>query len=200
MPVIAVSGHSRKVGKTSIAEGVIAALPEYAWTALKVSLHRHSEYPAKDYTVVEETCRDGGNDTSRFLKAGACRAFRVQAAGRIDAAIPAVRAIINDAPYVIIEGNSILDFIAADFSILVINRAAAEFKESARVILTRADAFVLIRESTDSSKPAEWENLLESVPKKIRRFETNDPKIFPPALTGLLRSRIRRFQLLATSD
>jgi hypothetical protein len=184
--VIAVSGHSRNVGKTSIAEGLIAALPEYGWMALKVSSHRHSGDHVKNYAVVEETNCDGGNDTSRFLKAGACRAFWIRAE-QIETAIPAVRAIINDAPYVLIEGNSVLDFIAADFLILVLNRSVAEFKNSARGILPRADALVLIHESAE---PPEWENLLESVPKNTPRFETGDPKVFPPALTELLRSRI----------
>jgi molybdopterin-guanine dinucleotide biosynthesis protein len=186
MPVITVSGHSRKVGKTSIAEGLIASLPEYGWTALKVSSHRHSGDSSEDYTVIEETSLSGGNDTSRFLKAGARRAFWIQA-GRIEAAIPAARAMVKDTSYVMIEGNSVLDFIAADFSILVLNGGVAEFKESARSILPRADALVLIRENAE---PLEWENLLESVAKNTPRFEINNPKLFPPALADLLRSRL----------
>ena len=183
MPVITVSGHSRKVGKTSIAEGLIAALPEYNWTALKASSHRHSGDSAKDYTVIEETCRDGESDTSRFLKAGARRAFWIRAE-RIESAVPAVRAIIKDAPYAIIEGNSVLDYIDTDFSILVINRGVAEFKESARGILSRADALVLIQAGTESH---EFESLLKSAPQNTPRFETGAPGIFPPALAELIR-------------
>ena len=184
MPVITVSGHSRKVGKTSIVEGLISALPEYDWTALKVSSHRHSGDSAKDFAVTEETNRDGGNDTSRFLKAGACHAFWIRT-GRIETVIPTVQTFINDAHHLVIEGNSILDFIAADFSILVLNCGVAEFKESARGIIPRADAFILIREKANFT---EWENLLESAPKSTHLFEIVDPKIFPPALTELLRS------------
>ena len=209
MPVLTISGHSRKVGKTSIAEGLITALPEYVWTALKVSSHRHSgnfEGTAKDCVVIEETDREGGNDTSRFLKAGACRAFWVQAE-RIEAAVPAVRAILENSPYVLIEGNSVLDFIAADFSILVLNHGVDEFKKSARGILSRIDALVIIRNSTEfmpvsqnqaaglmvheGAPPpdgAKWENLLESVPENIPRFETGNPRDIPRALTELLRS------------
>ena len=186
MPIITVSGHSRKVGKTSIAEGLIAALPEYGWTALKVSSHRHSGDSVDGYTVIEETNRNGVNDTSRFLKAGASRAFWIRA-GRIEEAVPAVRAIIKDAPYVVIEGNSVLDFIPADFSILVLNSGVAEFKEGARTILPHADALVLIREN---AKPSEWEGLLESVPENTPKFETHDPKVFPPALVKLLQKAI----------
>ena len=189
MSVVTISGHSRKVGKTSIAEGLIAALPEYLWTALKVSSHRHSgnsENSGKDCVVIEETDRDGVNDTSRFLKAGACRAFWIQAE-RIEAAVPIVLAIIKNAHHVLIEGNSVLDFVTADLSILVANSSVAEFKKSARGILARADALVLIRSSAEL---AEWEKLLGSVPKNIPRFETGDSGAFPPALTELLRSRL----------
>ena len=186
MPVITVSGHSRKVGKTSITEALIASLPERGWTALKISSHQHTGDLSKGYSVIEESNRDGGNDTSRFLKAGAIRAFWIQAE-RVEAAIPAARAIIEgakDAPYIVIEGNSVLDFITADFSILVLNRRVAEFKESALGILSRADALLLTGES---AAPPDWEYLLETVPKNTPRFETGDLKIFPPALTDLLR-------------
>ena len=183
MPIITISGHSRKTGKTSVAEGLIAALPECGWTALKISSHRHSGDPSKRCTVIEETDRDGGNDTSRFLKAGARRAFWIQT-GQIEDAIPAVQAIISASTYVVIEGNSVLDYIAADFSILVINHGVAEFKESAIGILARANALVIIRANADR---AEWESLLESAPKNITQFETDDPKIFPLELAEMLR-------------
>ena len=186
MPIITVSGHARKTGKTSVVEGLIAALPEYGWATLKISSHHHSGDPSKNCTVIEETDSDGGNDTSRFLKAGARRAFWIQT-GQLKDAIPAVQAIINGSPNVVIEGNSILDFIAADFSILVVNRGVAEFKESATGILARADALVLIRANADR---AEWETILKSAPKNIPQFETYDLKIFPPGLAEMLRSEL----------
>jgi len=185
MPVITISGHSRKVGKTSIAEGLIAALPEYGWTALKVSSHLHSGSHFKDYAVIEETERDGGNDTSRFLKAGALRALWIQAE-RIETAIPSIQAIIRETPNVIIEGNSVLDYITADFSIMAINRDVAEFKESARGIILRANALVIIHGGEESP---EIENLLKSAPKQTLRFETDNPGFFPPVLAEQLRSR-----------
>ena len=198
MPIVTVSGHSRKVGKTSIVEGLISALPEYRWTALKVSSHRHPvncenyENTEKDCIVVEETCGKGGNDASRFIKAGAVRAFWIQAE-RIEAAAPAIRSIIKDATYVVIEGNGVLDCVTADFSILVVNCGVEEFKKSARDILARADALVLI--DAGAGLP-EWKNLLESIPKNIPRFETGDPGVFPPALKKLLSDN---FYLKVTS-
>ena len=42
MAVIVIGGHSRNVGKTSVVAGLIAALPEFRWTALKITQHGHS--------------------------------------------------------------------------------------------------------------------------------------------------------------
>ena len=191
-------------------------MPEFNWTALKITSHRRFSDSAEDCVVIEEIDRHGESDTSRFLKAGARRAIWIQA-NRIEAAIPEIKAVItpeislnaraNDVPqnqitkppecsaicpYVVIEGNSVLDFFDADFSILVLNAGVAEFKKSAHSILTRADALVIIRENAVSP---DWENLVESTRKNTPLFETNAPGLFPPSLTELLRSRFRAFQL-----
>src|SRR2546427_12490243 len=41
MSLVVVGGHSRNIGKTSVAAGVIAALPQYKWTAMKITQHGH---------------------------------------------------------------------------------------------------------------------------------------------------------------
>jgi len=41
MAVVVVGGHSRSVGKTSVVAGLIAALPEYAWNAMKITQFGH---------------------------------------------------------------------------------------------------------------------------------------------------------------
>ena len=41
MSLIVIGGHSRSVGKTSVVAGLIAALPEYNWTAMKITQHGH---------------------------------------------------------------------------------------------------------------------------------------------------------------
>ena len=35
--IVAVGGHSRNVGKTSVAAGLIYAFRKYSWTAIKIS-------------------------------------------------------------------------------------------------------------------------------------------------------------------
>ena len=41
MSLVVVGGHSRNIGKTSVAAGLIAALPHYNWTAMKITQHGH---------------------------------------------------------------------------------------------------------------------------------------------------------------
>ncbi len=41
MAIVVVGGHSRSVGKTSVVAGLIAALPEYDWTAFKITQYGH---------------------------------------------------------------------------------------------------------------------------------------------------------------
>ena len=41
MSLVVVGGHSRNIGETSVAAGLIAALPRYNWTAMKITQHGH---------------------------------------------------------------------------------------------------------------------------------------------------------------
>ena len=46
MAVIIVGGSGRNVGKTTLVCSLIAALPEYRWTAVKISAHEHGHRPS----------------------------------------------------------------------------------------------------------------------------------------------------------
>ena len=41
MAIVVVGGHSRNVGKTSVVAGLIAGLPEFHWTAFKITQYGH---------------------------------------------------------------------------------------------------------------------------------------------------------------
>ena len=41
MAIVVVGGHSRSVGKTSVVAGLVAAMPERAWTAVKITQYGH---------------------------------------------------------------------------------------------------------------------------------------------------------------
>ena len=75
MAIIVVGGGGRGVGKTALVCGLIAALPEFAWTAIKITSHPHlGPEPVWEETSAGQRC-----DTTRYLAAGAARAFLVAA-------------------------------------------------------------------------------------------------------------------------
>jgi hypothetical protein len=79
MAMIVVGGSNRGVGKTALVCGLIAALSEYEWTAIKVTSHAHGfdqpiwEEPATPTNT--SLAQEQGTDTSRYLAAGAHRAL-----------------------------------------------------------------------------------------------------------------------------
>lgn len=148
MAVIVIGGHARKVGKTSVVAGMIASLPEYRWSAFKITQHGHrlASTGAKTATwkISQETDRSGGSDTSRFLAAGAERAFWVQTEPDcLTEAMPMVQCKLAESKNAIVESNSILRFLKPDLYLLVIHPGIADFKPSAQEFLDRADAVIL---------------------------------------------------------
>ncbi len=137
MALLVIGGHSRSVGKTSVVAGLIAALPEFHWTAAKITQYGHGICSANgeacdcasndhSWAISEEQSRAGDSDTSRFLAAGADRAYWVRTEqGRLAEAMPALRARIKSANHVILESNSVLKFLRPDLYLTVLDRATA---------------------------------------------------------------------------
>src|ERR1700747_2106033 len=119
MALIVIGGHSRSVGKTSVVAGLIAALPEFNWTALKITQYGHGICSADgqacdcatsdhSWAISEEKNSQGDSDTSRFLTAGAARVWWVRTEqGRLAEARPGVREKRGEAGKGIRECNSI---------------------------------------------------------------------------------------------
>ncbi len=155
MAIVVIGGHSRSVGKTSVVAGLISALHEFDWTAVKITQYGHGICSANgapcdcataDHTwaISEEQDRSGKSDTSRFLLAGAKKALWVRTEqGRLAEAMPALRRKLDPARDVIIESNSVLKFLRPDLYITVLDPSNADFKNSAREFLDRADAVIL---------------------------------------------------------
>jgi len=157
MATIVIGGHTRSVGKTSVVAGLISALPEFHWTAMKITQYGHGICSANGqgcdcdcatadhaWAVSEEKNRDGRSDTSRFLVAGAAHAWWVRTEqGRLAEAMPRVRQIVAESGNVIIESNSILRFIKPDLYLTLLDPQTADFKASAQIFLDRADAILL---------------------------------------------------------
>ncbi len=155
MAIVVIGGHSRSVGKTSVVAGLIAALREYDWTAVKITQYGHGvcsvngevcDCATADHTwaISEEKDRGGESDTSRFLLAGAERALWVRTEqGRLAEAMPALRRRIESSGNVILESNSVLKFLRPDLYMTVLDPATEDFKKSAQEFLDRAGAVIL---------------------------------------------------------
>src|SRR5579859_3486246 len=155
MAIIVVGGHSRSVGKTSVVAGLISALPERSWMAVKITQFGHGicsvngescDCAVDEHTIAisEERDRSGESDTSRFVVAGAERALWVRTKqGRLAEAMPALRSRLAGASNVIVESNSVMKFLRPDLYLTVLDYETADFKASAKEFLDLADAVLL---------------------------------------------------------
>ena len=179
MAIVVIGGHSRSVGKTSVVAGLIAALPELRWTAFKITQYGHGICSANgspcdcacadhSWAISEEKDRSGESDTSRFLVAGAVRAWWVRTEqGRLADAMPKVRQLLDQAENVILESNSVLMFLQPNLYVTVLDPETADFKSSAQEFLDRAGAVILHDSGENNSHESAWNRVsLELVANK----------------------------------
>jgi hypothetical protein len=193
--IVVVGGHSRSVGKTSVVVGLIAALREFDWTAVKITQYGHGICSADgepcdcatgdhSWAISEETNRDAESDTSRFLVAGATRVLWVRTEqGRLAEAMPALRARLKWARNVIVESNSVLKFVRPDLYLTVLDPAREDFKTSAREFLDRAGA-VILHESTNG---AAWQNVSLKPVGGRPAFRITPPRYVTPEIVEFVR-------------
>jgi hypothetical protein len=138
--VIVVGGSGRGVGKTALVCGLIAALTEFRWTAIKISTHDHG----KPKPVWEEAAAGKETDTARYLAAGAERALLATAEGDELGAI--VRELMDTqglGAHLIFESNQVLNYLRPDVCLAVHGGLDhARRKPSFGDVVRRADAMV----------------------------------------------------------
>jgi hypothetical protein len=166
LAVIVVGGHSRNIGKTSVVAGLIARLPEFHWTAFKVTQYGHGFCTADGkpcqcqtadscVSVSAERETASGTDSSRYLAAGAARSIWVRTRiGMLEDAMPRIREEIAQSENAILESNSILAWLEPDLYLTVLDPSVGDFKESAHRFLEKADA--VLWSSRDASPLAVW--------------------------------------------
>lgn len=199
MAIIVIGGHSRSVGKTSVVAGLIAALPEFNWTALKVTQYGHGVCSANgepchcatddhSWAISEERGRAGKSDTSRFLAAGAVRAWWVRTEqGRLAEAVPAVRRKLAESANVILESNSIIKFVRPDLYLTVLDPDTADFKKSAQEFLNQADAVILHEGKTQT---AAWRDISLKPVAGRPVFRIAPPEYVTPQIVEFVRERL----------
>ena len=199
MALVVIGGHSRSVGKTSVVAGIIAALPEFNWTALKITQFGHGICSADgkpcdcdtgdDHfrALSDEKDRSGETDTSRFLVAGAARSIWVRTRqGRLNEAIPDIERKIAGAENVIMESNSIMRFMKPDLYLSVLDADKGDFKVSANEFLDRADA-IIVHQSGAAPK---WDGVeLERIAGKPS-FSIQPPPYVTPEIVDFIREKL----------
>jgi hypothetical protein len=161
--VIVVGGHTRSIGKTELVCDVIRAFPEQNWIAGKITQYGHGVCAQNgencdcapdehSYAISWERSPDSGTDSARFLAAGAKRSFWLRTKqGFLAEGLPLLRGLLREVveenpaepAALIIESNSLLQFLEPSLYFAVLDPGREDFKDSARKFLDRADALVL---------------------------------------------------------
>lgn len=167
--IITISGTSSNSGKTTLLCDLLRQLSAtQRWEAVKLT-RGHYRSCGKDphaccvSDLLEEqaTVRSGreatytaGKDTARYWDAGAANVHWVIATdAQVETGIREALARVT-APNVLIEGTSVLNFVNADFSVLVVGDDLSKPKASARraLIERKINALYLPAENTNSAK------------------------------------------------
>ena len=113
----------------------------------------------KDFIIVEETSNSENTDTSRYLQAGAKKAFWIKVKKEtIKTAIDEVIKIIGIENIFIIESNSTRHFIEPDTFIMIKNTLTNEVKPSAKEVNNYVDYFIESDDIEEFSKKIILEN------------------------------------------
>ena len=192
--LVIVGGHTRNIGKTSVMCSIIRATPQLAWTAIKMTQYGHGvcskdgescecALPDHPFALQQETNSATGTDSSRFLAAGAARSYWARtAAGNLGEALPALRRLWTTHQNTIVESNSLLQFVKPDLYLVVLDFAVADFKDSTRRYLDRADALVAVSDA----QPV-WKNVAGSLWRGKPIIRVAPPGYDHPDLAALVQ-------------
>jgi len=193
--LVVVGGHTRSIGKTQLVCDIIAAFPSTEWIAGKITQYGHGVCaqngencdcaPEEHVCALDwETRADTGTDSARFLAAGAKRSFWLRTKqGYLAEGLPLLRESLRrvaeqpdggESRAVILESNSLMQFVKPSLYFAVIDPQREDFKESAQIALDRAHALVLRGEVGGDGPPAPlWmklpSKLLQEKPSVLQR-------------------------------
>jgi hypothetical protein len=206
--VIVVGGHTRSIGKTQLVCDVISAFPEAQWVAGKITQYGHGVCAQNgencDCAPDEHICAvsweiraDSGTDSARFLAAGAQRSFWLRTKqGFLAEGMPLLRTALREAAAnndggianLILESNTLLQFVKPSLYLMVLDPAKADFKESARLQMDRASAFVLRNILPEGSEggvgPMAWTGVPLQLLGRKPRFLQREGEILPATLAA----------------
>jgi hypothetical protein len=208
--VIVVGGHTRSIGKTQLVCDLIAAFPRENWIAGKITQYGHGVCAqngencdcAPDEHVCAISWEKGASDTDsgRFLAAGARRSFWLRTKqGFLAEGMPLLRKALNDPqdddqsapPRVILESNTLLQFLKPSLYLMVLDTSKGDFKDSARLQLDRASAFVLRQPLPAANNQAAWAGLPLQLMRGKPQFLQREGEALPQGLLSQVQDTIR---------
>ena len=204
MNAVVIGGHTRNIGKTSVMTGLIRSLSSLAWTAVKITQYGHGicsvdgqacecEPKEHPFVLTEEQDARGPSDTSRFLAAGARRSLWLRARqGQIEDALPLLENAVSGEAWVMIESNSIIEFLKPVLYLVVLDSSARDFKPSARRFLDQADALVPIDSRLDARA---WSGVAQTGFEGKPVFPVSAREYSSPELCGFVKQRLRSEQV-----
>jgi molybdopterin-guanine dinucleotide biosynthesis protein len=149
MAMILVGGHAKNIGKTTLVCNIIAALLRLRWNAIKITTHRHEAIGCElriegtSWLLWEQISLTAQSDTTRFLRAGAEKAFLIQAEdAALEEAYSALRSLLRPDSHVIVESTRAATVLHSDLVMLVVNGAQTDFKSSAEQQFGEVDVVV----------------------------------------------------------
>jgi hypothetical protein len=209
--LIIVGGHTRSIGKTQLVCDVILAFPRTEWIAGKITQYGHGVCaqngencdcaPTDHVCALDwETRADTGTDSSRFLAAGARRSFWLRTKqGYLAEGLPLLREALQEIGTeetrrgLIVESNSLMQFVKPSLYFAVIDPLREDFKESAQLALDRAQALVLRgRVGVDEPPAPLWTKLPERLMKEKPSVLQREGEKLPEPLWELVHRTLER--------
>jgi hypothetical protein len=90
---------------------------------------------------------------------------------------------------VLVESNSVLEFLRPDLYLSVLDPGTADFKESAKLYLDRADALLLTTQQAGNSA---WTGVALKLLEERPCFQMRPPEYVTPEIASFVRERLER--------
>jgi hypothetical protein len=196
--LVAVGGHSRNIGKTSLVAGLIRKFRNRQWTAVKITQYGNGvcardgeacgcEPGAGEAFALTEEYAPNKTDTGRFLAAGAERSLWLRVpAGGLARAAGTIRKILDQSENVIVESNSIVELVQPEVFLMLLDFSCEDFKASSMRFLDRADGFVVIDRGINAPL---WQEVARGMWDGKPQFPVKPPVYVTPAVAEFVRAK-----------
>ena len=199
--LVVVGGHSRNIGKTSVVAGLIRKLRDKRWTALKITQYGNGvcashtgeaacgcEPASGEAFELSEEYVPGKTDSGRFLAAGAERSFWLRVPyGELARAAGMVQKILAQGENVIVESNSVVELVAPDVFLMLLDFSCEDFKASSLRLMDRADGFVVIDRGINAPL---WEAVAQGMWDRKPQFLVKPPRYVTAEVVDFVKARI----------